>query len=107
MTTIARAIAAKLTAEELAWVKMLVGADLRDAEAVQSLVDVARAFADYREAFVRTGRSQPSENDLVCSFCGGNSSDSGPIYCRDSMAICSVCTAAAVLHFSNNRCGAA
>lgn len=105
MTTIARTIAAKLTADELAWVKLLVGADLRDAEAMQALVDVANGFADYHDLLLRTGRTLTPSIDLACSFCGGTSSEVGPVYCQDSTAICSVCTAAAVRHISNSRRG--
>jgi hypothetical protein len=107
MTTIARSISSKLSAEELAWLKLLVGADLNDQESMQSLVELAGAFADFRNAVGHAGSSPTPLHDLSCSFCGTVPDEVGPVYSRERMAICSVCTAAAVRHFSKIRRGVA
>jgi hypothetical protein len=105
MTGIARSISSKLTAEELAWLRQLVGADLRDYETMQTLVDLAQAFAQVREVSLRVSSSTQSRPDVSCSFCGDASSECGPVYVRDDLAICAVCTAAAVREISNAKSG--
>jgi len=88
-----KSIRSKLSAAELAYLKDVFGAELRDSELIAALteLDLARERLEVFAAAARSSHRESGE-PMSCTFCGGTANAVGPLVeAPDGACICKGC----------------